>query len=82
MPYKAKMSFASNERDILLPPALCAVWPKAYPFPLLGSSPIPRQSADASLTEHHKICGGYAALHKQKGNLILFYCSAIKVYYE
>ena len=27
---------------------------------------FPRQSADAPLTEHHKICGGYAALEWQK----------------
>ena len=28
---------------------------KEYPFRLLGSSPSPRQSAGATLTEHHKI---------------------------
>lgn len=48
------------------PPALRAVRRKFIPSRLLGSSPIPRQSADAPLTEHHKICGGYAALEWQK----------------
>ena len=51
-------------------PALRAVRRKFIPFRLLGSSPIPRQSADAPLTEHHKICGGYAALEWKKSSFL------------
>ena len=53
---KERKILQAMERDILLPSTpLWVGWQKFIPFRLLGRSPNPRQSAGATLTEHHKI---------------------------
>ena len=69
------------ESDILLAPTLRARWSKSLSLScLLGSSPNPRQSADARLSEHHKIVVATLRLKSKRERFALEKAACLRLF--